>query len=169
MKSAIVPAQVTTVEDRIAGSLGLSQLLLLVIPVFGGSALYIILPPGYHNAAYKLIIIVLLIAVCGILAIRIKGKILLNWAVIILRYNFRPTYYVFNKNSLAGREQYEAVKTEQDEATQSAKPVQRSRLPALSIADITRVQAVIENPAANLTFKANKKGGLSVLITEVDE
>lgn len=169
MKTAIVPAQVTTVEDRIAGNLGLSQLLLLVVPIFGGSALYIVLPPGYHNAVYKLVIIALLITICGVLAIRVKGKILLHWAVIILRYNFRPAYYVFNKNSLANRDQHETGTTEQTEAVEETKPMQRSQAPSLSIADIARAQAVIEDPAANLTFETNKKGGLRVLITEIEK
>ena len=42
MRTTVVPAQVTTVEDKIAGNLGLSQLLLLTLPVFGGSALFLV-------------------------------------------------------------------------------------------------------------------------------
>src|ERR1019366_4023701 len=106
MKVTVVPAQITTIEDRIAGNLSFSQLLLLAAPVFGGSALYIILPPTMHSAPYKLTVIAVLIFLCGLLAIRIKGKILLLWFVVLLRYNLRPRYYIFNKNCLAAREQY---------------------------------------------------------------
>jgi len=169
MKVTVVPAQVTTVEDRIAGNLGLSQILLMAAPVFGGCALYIVLPPNMHSATYKLVVIATLMFVCSLLAIRIKGKILLFWLVVILRYNLRPQYYLFNKNSLAGREQYETAKVSQTEIEEDAKPVKRNRLPILSTADTVRVQEIIGNPAANLTFKANKKGGLDVLITEIQE
>src|SRR5947209_20569411 len=97
MKVTVVPAQVTTVEDRIVGSLGLSQILLLATPVFGGTMLYAILPPNFHSAIYKLIVIALLFATCGLMAIRIRGKILLLWLIVMLRYNLRPRYFVFNK------------------------------------------------------------------------
>src|SRR5665213_4365185 len=105
MKVTVVPAQVTTVEDRIAGRLGLSQLLLLAAPIFGGSALYIILPPAMNSSAYKLVIIITLMLICSTMAIRIKGKIVLLWLIVILRYRLRPSYYVFNKNAVNGRDQ----------------------------------------------------------------
>src|SRR5258708_18652430 len=115
MKVTVVPAQVTTIEDRIAGNLGLSQLLLLIAPVFGSSAIYMILPPNMQSAPYKLVLIATLVFVGCLLAIRIKGKILLFWLAIIFRYNLRPKYYVFNKNSLANREQYEMSVTKEIE------------------------------------------------------
>jgi hypothetical protein len=168
MKTTIVPAQITTVEDRIAGSLGLNQLLLLSVPVFGGSALYIALPPTMHASLYKLVLIGVMMLVCSILSIRIKGKILLLWIVVIGRYNLRPRYYLFNKNTLANREQSEVVKTEEETKTE-VKPVKRRRLSPLSTSDSVRLQAILENPASNLTFTANKRGGLRVLITEVKD
>jgi hypothetical protein len=169
MKVTVVPAQVTTVEDRIAGNLGLNQLLLLVAPIFIGSALYIILPPNMHSASYKLVVIATLAFVCGLLAIRIKGKLVINWLVVILRYNLRPRYYVFNKNSLVGREQYAVHKQNNSAATQNAKPVKRKRMPSLSTADAAHVLSMIENPAAHLSFQTNRKGGLDVRFTEVKE
>jgi hypothetical protein len=170
MKTSVVPAQVTTIEDRIAGRLGLSQLMLLAVPVFGGSALYIILPPNMHSATYKLVVIVSLLLVCSILAIRIKEKILLLWLVVLVRYNLRPRYYVANKNSLAGRNLGESAKDlESEEETTEIEQVNYAPLPSLSIAEALRVQAVMENPATNLSFIANKKGGLHVVLTEVPE
>jgi hypothetical protein len=168
MKTTIVPAQITTVEDRIAGSLGLNQLLLLSVPVFGGSALYIALPPTMHASLYKFVVIAVMAAVCGILSIRIKGKILLLWIVVIGRYNLRPRYYLFNKNNLVNREQSEPVKVE-DETETEVKPVKCRRLSPLSFSDTARLQSILENPASNLTFTSSKKGGLRVLITEVKD
>ena len=45
MKMTVVPAQVTTVEDRIIGSLGFSQILLLVIPIFVSAGVFALVPP----------------------------------------------------------------------------------------------------------------------------
>ncbi len=166
MKVTVVPAQVTTIEDRIIGSLGLSQILLLAMPVFGGSLLYAILPPNFHGAAYKVVIIVLLFTICGLTAIRIKGKILLLWLVVMLRYTIRPRYYVFNKRSLHGRQQYDhAVAVDETSDTQPVKQPVRQKLP-LTTADLARLYGLLENPAANIRFEI-KKGGLYVRATEV--
>ncbi len=166
MKVTVVPAQITTVEDRIVGSLGLSQLLLLCIPIFGGSLLYVILPPNFHAAIYKIVIITLLAAMCGLAAVRVKGKILLLWLVVILRYNARPRFYVFNKRSPHGRELYDRkieveVTEEQKPATQAVK-----KKLSLTTAELSKVYGLLENPAANVHFEI-KKGGLYVHATEV--
>ncbi len=167
MKVTVVPAQVTTVEDRIAGNLGLSQVLLLVTPIFLGAALYVVLPPNMHLAIYKLIIIVALALICSSLAIRIKGKIVLFWLVVILSYNLRPRYYLYNKNSLLHRDQYDQV-IEEEEAVEATTTLKLNRLAPLSSADSLRIQSLLDNPAAHLTFE-NTKGGLYVRITEVKE
>lgn len=167
MKTTVVPAQVTTVEDRIAGNLGLSQLLLLAIPVFGSSALYIVLPPVMHGAGYKYTVMVLLLALCSLLAIRIKGKLVLFWLAIILRYNLRPRYYIFNKHSLHNREQYDHVVLVDKEDFREVLKVARKPL-SLSTAEAIELEHLLEDPAANLSFE-NRKGGLYVRITEVKQ
>jgi len=166
MRSTVVPAQVTTVEDRIAGSLGLSQLLLLLVPVFIGSILYVVLPPFFAYHVYKLILIVVLAVVCGLLAIRIKGQILLLWLISILRYNLRPRFFVYSKNSLYAREN---VTTEQIDAEEPSKVevVESSMLPNLSTTDLIRIQDLLANPAANVRFSTTKKGELRVHVTEI--
>lgn len=168
MKATVVPAQVTTVEDRIAGNLGLSQLLLLSLPVFGGSGLYIILPPFMHPVLYKLVIIVVFFLVCSLMAIRIRGKILLFWLIIIARYNVRPRYYVFNKNAVAGREHFEHRVADDYTEITAPEPAKKAIPKPLAIPDIMRLQNLLDNPAANLTFET-AKGGLRVRITEVKE
>lgn len=87
MKVTVVPAQVTTVEDRIIGSLG-SQMLLLIIPIFVSAGLFALLPPFMESALYKYILMAILAFVCCVLAIRIKGKIIALWLVTILRYKY---------------------------------------------------------------------------------
>src|SRR6266702_3116458 len=98
MRTTTVPAQITTVEDKIAGELSLIQLLLLVAPIFGGAAIFVVLPPFFTSAPYKIVIIVCIAVLFAMLAIRIKGKIVLTWLLILTRYNTRPRYYLFNKN-----------------------------------------------------------------------
>jgi hypothetical protein len=167
MKVSVVPAQVTTIEDRIAGNLGMSQLLLLALPIFGGSALFAGLPPAMHNATYKLVLVSLLAAACCILAIRIRGKLILHWLVVMASYNTRPRHYIYDKRSLAGRPPLRTkAEAELVEAIE-ALPTRERRLLNLSTAEIIRIQSLMENPAANLSFKRNKRGDLRVLITEV--
>ncbi len=167
MRSTVVPAQVTTIEDRIAGSLGLSQLLLLMGPVFGGSAIFVILPPFFSYAVYKIVIIVCFAALCGLLAIRIKGRILLQWIIAIARYNSRPRYYVYDKNDMHMREALPKIKVEETEEETTEKQPIIQRLPQLSTAELVKIEGVIANPQANLHFKTNRKGEFSVHITEV--
>src|SRR5665213_3181374 len=104
MKVTVVPAQVTTVEDRIAGRLGLSQIMLLITPIFVGSALYAVLPPLMNSSPYKLVIIITIMLICSSLAIRIKGKILLLWLIVVLRYRLRPSYYAVSYTHLRAHE-----------------------------------------------------------------
>lgn len=167
MKQTVVPAQVTTVEDRIAGSLGLSQLLILVAPIFIGTALYFLLPPFARASVYKLVIISSLFFICALLAIRIRGKIVLFWLAILLRYNLRPRFYVFDKRTLDGREEYAAAKEAEKQPETTAKPERTRKLLSLSTADIVKLEGLMENPAANLHFETNKQGGLYVRITEI--
>lgn len=169
MKIATVPAQITTVEDRIAGNLGVSQLLLLVTPAFMGSILYVVLPPTKHIAPYKLVLIVSLLVICSLLAIRIKRKLLLFWLLIIFRYNRRPSYYIFNKNSLAGRVKYEPSKSAPLKAQEEVKPVRHTQQSTLGTADTARVLDLMNNPDAHLYFKTDKKGILNVIFTKVKD
>lgn len=167
MRSTVVPAQVTTVEDKIAGNLGLSQLLLLTLPIFGGSAMFVVLPPFFSYAVYKVVLMVCFAALCGLLAIRIKGRILLLWVIAISRYNLRPRYYVFDKNAIYERDVMPAIQHQEPEQLTEPKKGVQPAPPRLSTAELVRVEDIIANPQANLHLKTNRKGELSVYITEV--
>ncbi len=169
MKATVVPAQVTTVEDRIAGNLGFSQLLLLATPVFAGGLLYVVLPPFMNNAAYKMVLIGVLAFIFWTMAIRIKGTILLLWLVIVLRYNLRPSLYVFNKNTLKSREQYRDTIIEENEPQEATNTARETTLQQLGIADTVRALDIINNPASKVRFETNRKGKLYVRFTEIKE
>jgi len=170
MRTTIVPAQVTTVEDRIAGKLGLSQLLLLISPIFGGSTIFVVLPPFFNYATYKVAFIACIASFSALLAIRIKGKILLFWVITLLRYNVRPRYYLFNKNSVYTREIVLPAETkdksDEEDTVQSAAPIRKINL---TTAERVRIESLIANPDANIHFATNKKGELSVHLTEVQQ
>ena len=168
MKVTVVPAQVTTVEDRIVGSLGFSQLVLIVAPVFIAAALFAVLPPAMGSAVYKYVIMGILAFLCCLLAIRIKGKILAAWLIVILRYNLRPKYYLFDKNVTTLREDYPIRKeTKQEKAP--VKTREQNIRPRLGIPETAKVLATIENPAAKFRFETGKKGNLHVRLTEIEK
>lgn len=166
MKSTVVPAQVTTVEDKVTGNLSITQLMLLIVPLFLGSAIFIVLPPFFDYAAYKLGIIACVAVASAVLAIRIKEQILLSWIVMILRYNLRPRFFVFDKNSQFNRDLAKPVfELKDDLVVAEQKPITKLSTP--TIPELFSVENLISTPEANFTIKRNKKGDLSVYITEV--
>lgn len=167
MRTTIVPAQVTTVEDRVAGNLGVSQLILFAIPVFGGSLLYAGLPPVMGIATYKFVIIISMIIICSIMAIRIKGKLVLFWLIIILKYNLRPKYYLFNKNTLINREDYPETQIE-NKASEIKEVKETISIPKLAIPELAMVHATLDDPTRNIQFETTKKGSLYVRYTEIE-
>jgi len=167
MRTTAIPAQVTTVEDRIAGSLGMSQMVLLFTPIIVGSFLYAGLPPAMHSATYKLILLTLLLGVCCGLAVRIRGKIVLFWGVILLRYWLRPRYYVFDKRSMHGRPQYHGI-VQRDDADELVTTIKHTLpLANLTLSDVVKVRELLEHPAANVAYEF-KNGGLHVRVSEVE-
>jgi hypothetical protein len=169
MRTTAVPAQVTTVEDRIMGNLGFSQLVLFILPIFVGAGLFVILPPMLHGSLYKYIVMVVIATISSILAIRIKGKIILLWLITIIRYNIRPKYYVFQKSTVVHREEYKTQKTEESEEAKTSHDKKVSQLPKLAFHDAVQVLETINKPGSNLRFEMTKKGGLNVRLTEVED
>jgi len=169
MRTTAVPAQVTTVEDRIMGNLGFSQLVLFILPIFVGAGLFVILPPMLHGSLYKYIVMAIIATISGILAIRIKGRIILLWLITIVRYNIRPKYYVFQKSTAAHREEYKAHKTEESKEAKTSHEKKVSQLPKLAFHDAVQVLETINKPGSNLRFEMTKKGGLNVRLTEVED
>ncbi len=98
MKTTTVPAQITTVEDRLAGNLSLTQLLLLVSPVFISCLIYVVLPPFIKISLFKVSISVLIFLLFSVMSIRIKGKIIILWLFLVMKYRNRPRYYLYDKN-----------------------------------------------------------------------
>ena len=166
MKVTVVPAQVTTVEDRVAGNLGFSQLILLAIPIFGGALLFAIIPPFMGISLLKIIVVAVIAVVSSSLAIRIKGKIVLLWLIVLLRYRLRPRMYVLTKNTSLYREDYPDV-PETKQTKQNVAETKTSTRAQLGFKEKARVYAALDNPTARLTFETTKKGGLNVRLQEL--
>jgi hypothetical protein len=169
VKTSIVPAQITTVEDKVAGNLSLSQLLLLSAPVFAGSAIYIVLPPALSMPLYKTLVAGILAFGFGLLAIRIKGRILLLWVITVGRYCLRPRYFVFDKNSTHLRPQPKRAELSPEHQTDDAEEPEVFMPPQLSTREAVLLERILTDPKARLHFKTDRKGGLSVRITETEK
>jgi hypothetical protein len=172
MRSQPIPAQITTVEDKIAGNLNLTQIMLLMVPVFFTTAAYAMFPPRMHLAIYKFPLVLIVLIVSLILSMRIKGKVVLNWLVILLRYNLRPRYYLFNKNDAYLRTLDLPVfdkKPRKLFKKAPAKLEKRAPIPAFALSDLAKLQNVITNPKYSFVLKAGKKGGFNVSLGQVQK
>ena len=167
MRTQVIPAQITTVEDKIAGNLNFTQILLLITPVLLSTAVYVLFPPSMSFVVYKLIIIATLSLICLILAIRIQGKVLVNWLGVVLKYALRPKYYVFNKNDTFQRELYlpEVVKKVSGQALKQK--AAKTTTVHLGIPDLVKLEHSLVKGNLGMTFKTAKKGGLNVIFNKV--
>lgn len=165
MKQTVVPAQVTTVEDKIAGNISFKQLLLLVTPVFIGGAMYVFLPPFLGYSSYKVSLWVLLAIICLTMAIRVKGRLVIEWLIVRGKYNLRPSQFVYNKNSMDLRS-FDSTNLEQTE-TEKAVLNQIHIADDINDSQLHKLEQIILEPKADLIFSATKKGGLRVSIKEV--
>lgn len=168
MKTTVVPAQITTVEDRIAGNFTFIQIFLLIVALIVGTIIYAITPPQMKLGSIKLSVIVFQFLVFGGLAIRINGKIVADWLVTYVRYSKRPRYYVFTKNDELSREKYIATK-EPKVVTGEQKQVAKSVAPSIPADEQARVTKLLTNPTVTVSFELAKKGGIDVSLTPVKE
>ena len=163
MKTTVIPAQITTVEDRIAGNLNLTQMILLIIPILWTMIIYTILTPTMHLAWYKLPLMILVTLFCLILALRIKGKVVLNWLVILLKYNLRPKYYLFDKNEAYLRDiDLPVFKSEKRKISKAPAKQEKKAKTNIALGDLARFEDFITNPKYGFSIKLNKKGALNV-------
>jgi hypothetical protein len=166
MRNTVIPAQITTVEDKIAGNLNLTQILLLMMPVFVTTILFAFVPPTMKLGILKIVISGILLISCGILAIRVKGRVVLNWLLVWAKFKIRPSYYVFNKNDNYLREVEQIVKT-----TNKVKVIKKISVKepkkALVEIDAVKLLHVITDQKNSLSFVFNQKGGLHVAVEPI--
>ena len=146
MRTTIIPAQITTVEDKIAGSLNMTQILILMFPVLWTALIYILFAPAMKLVPYKLGLIGVVIMICLILVIRIKDKIVAEWLGVVLRYQFRPKYWLYNKNDTANRiidiPDIPDIAISKRKTTKKASSDQKTEI---NISDLVRLEQLIDS------------------------
>ena len=166
MKTTVVPAQITSVEDRISAHLSFKQLILMIIPVFLSAAIFVFLPPFLMYRNYKLAISLVFVALCLTLAIRIKQRLIIEWIQVLKKYNSRPRIYVYNKNSMIHRSRTKMSKIVTPEVVTEVEASQAVP-PEYKEDDVVNFESIVDNPLANFHFSRSKKGGLSVHLKEI--
>lgn len=157
MRTTVIPAQITTVEDKIAGNLNLAQILLLLGSLFIAVFIYAVLPAKLQFSLYKLPLIILGFITCATLALRIKGRIVLNWLFILAGYYLRPGYYVANKNDIYLRDVIltPVAKRKDKKAGSPAKVKQEAKVPKFDPRSVERVLGISRN---RLSFRFDREG-----------
>lgn len=166
MKTTVVPAQITSVEDRISAHLSFKQLILMIIPVFLSAAIFVFLPPFLMYRNYKLAVSLVFVMICLTLAIRIKQRLVIEWIQVLKTYNSRPRIYVYNKNSMVHRQHIKISKVVAPESIAEVESSQ-SLPPEYKEDDVVNFESIVENPLANFHFSRSKKGGLRVHLKEI--
>lgn len=156
MRTTVIPAQVTTVEDRIAGNLNLTQIVLLVASLFVNTLVYALVPEQMSFSVPKLILMAIIFAVFICLSLRIKGRVVISWLVILSAYAFRSHIYIFTKNTLFARDIEVPQPVEEKNIVKVKKPRKAEPSPAPDF----DYASVIRNTGLNLRFR--RKGILVV-------
>lgn len=169
MRTTVIPAQITTIEDKIAGNLSLTQILILMVPVFWTAIVYTLLTPAMKLAWYKFPLILIVLFICLTLSLRIKGKVVLNWLIVLLNFNVRPKYYLFNKSDTFSRIidlpvfEKKQIKLFKEKAVTKEAP---KTVPNFNVSDFVRLENFINNSDYSLSFKS-KKGGVNVAFEQI--
>ena len=156
MRTTIIPAQITTVEDKIAGSLNFTQILLLMIPVLWGTLVFALFTPSMKLAPYKISLVVLVTAISLVLALRIKDKIVAEWIGVLLRYKLRPKFYIFNKNDVTERLvdlPYEPVTNHKKAVAKTIKRITKE----LSIKELIKFEQAMASKNLAVSFRYGRK------------
>ncbi len=165
MRTTVIPAQVTTLEDKIVGNLSFLQICFLMFPVLWSMVVFMLFPPTMSMTLYKLPIILVVSVISLLMAVRIKEKILFDWLLIILKFNLRPTYYVFTKNDTYLRTLDLPLK---EEAVAAAHQIQEApqpvAIPTASIRELVQLDSVMRKRKHPVSFKPDKKGALHVAL-----
>ncbi len=174
MRTTIVPAQMTTVEDKIAGDLSFLQILLLLSALIVATVIYALFPARLHLTLYKIPLIIGSTLFLGLLALRIKEKIILQWILLLTTYNLRPKYFVFDKNDWNGRDREGLAdlvdgSNEQMNDINIAKVNARGRRKSLNLSNQERLKLdqLIKPDLSSVRYIFNSKGGINVAVKKI--
>lgn len=170
MRTTIVPAQITTVEDKVISGLNLIQLILLTIPVVLSGLIFSFLPVRMTlTPIYKLSLILTTFLFFGILALRLRGKLIIDWLILILRFKLRPRVYLYNKNSPYLRDYYPEIEvytgTDQELSAESSSSSRlMSQTSGPNFQELLATDELASSIGARVIFNQNKKGELYAVV-----
>ena len=168
MRTTIIPAQITTVEDKITANLNLTQILILMVPVFVTAILFALIPPTMKVVWYKVILMLIFTFTCLILALRVKGRVLFNWLLILGQYKLRPKIFIFDKNDNYLRE----MEAEVIKKKVKAKEINIVKAVSKKEQELVEAEAIkflhfLKDKKNSLSFKLSDKGGLNVAFEQI--
>jgi len=167
MKTSIVPAQITTVEDKIAGKLTIRQLLILLIAGFTDILIFLIFPKALRLTPIKLIIISLNSIIVSLLAYKHQEKILLSWLLLIFSYLKRPRIYIYHKNAKAKRnDPVEIIKAADNQTSLPTKHIKEISESYLHDQVNFLSSSIVNNEKFKVNFINDKKRGLKIYVSE---
>lgn len=156
MRTTVIPAQITTVEDRIAANLNLTQIVLLLTSLFIATFIYVTFPPQLGFSLYKIPLFILTFIIFGTLAIRIKGRVVFSWLFVLSAYYLRPKYYLYDKNDLTTRKEEYKVETITSKETNKNEKKIVNKAQSISISELIRMETVLANPKNTLSVRFKK-------------
>jgi hypothetical protein len=157
MRSTIIPAQITTVEDKIVGSLNVSQILLLLFPVFATFILYAFFPPEMNLATYKVGLAIIIAVTSVFLAIRYRDKIIAKWLIVLFRFYCRPNFYLNDKNDESERIIDLPPVKEVAKGQVSTKPYPENIHSEVSISDLIKLNKILRSKRLAVSFEYGRK------------
>jgi hypothetical protein len=148
MRISIVPAEMTSVKDKIIGNLELKQILLLATPLIFAIFTYIAIPPFNKTNSPKIILFIIFSFISSILSINISGELVLEIIINGFKYLIRPKIHL------------STIKNLEDEILENLKnneiSMENSRPPEIK----DRIK--LDLPKGNVAFYVNRKGALNV-------
>lgn len=143
--------------------------MMLMAPVFFMTLIYAVFPPSMSFVAYKLTLSAIFFVICITLSLRVKGKIIIHWLSILIRYNLRAKYYIYNKNESYLRTLYLPINKSPATKKKTVKARAKSKVkPATHrIKNLVSLENMIGNDEVDFRYKIGKKGGLNVAFEQI--
>ena len=164
MRTTVIPAQTTTVEDRIAANLNLTQIILLLASLFVATFIYAVFPHRLSLTFYKFPLFIINFITFITLSLRIKGRVVLNWLFVLSAYYFRPRFYVFNKNDVTLRDVVLPIFETKNKTKAKSHAKDTKVVNKLKIAEQAIIENLLNNPNAKISFQ---KGGVNVHLQKI--
>ncbi len=167
MKTTVVPAQVTTVEDRLIGNLTFAQILIFIIPLFTDLVTYLTVVPRSQLDYDKTILIVSQSFIICLLALRVNEKILANWLWIFFKFICRPKIYLYSIIDPAAALSDKNISSENAEEVDHLPTLPdpgKTDIEANNVIDHLVVEKMIRDRLFNVRIQPRKSGGYNVFL-----